>query len=501
MHQPYYKDVVHNSYVMPWAYLHATKDYWGMAELAGEFPDIHQTFNLVPSLILQIEEYGRAEARDPLFDLAFAPAEDLDQASRALLLEKFFPVPKTMIEPYRRYAELLSRRNADLSVQDLRDIQVWWTLAWMDHDHRPADLIEKGRDFSVADQAFLREAVMNTIRAVVPAYRRWQAEDVMEISTTPFYHPILPLLVDSRVDDPNVPIDMRCPEDALEQLRRSRTFMENRFNRAPRGLWPSEGSVSDAVASLASHAGFQWMATDEGILNKSGVHLYDGGHDRLYKPYQRDGITVFFRDRELSDLIGFGYMHGSPEGGAADLLRRLCALPEGSQVTIALDGENPWDYYPGSGREFLRYLYDGIRREPRLEAVTLSEARDRVPAERLDWLAPGSWAGGHFGIWMGHPEDHQAWEWIVRARAALMAQKGAISAEVWNQAYEELLVAEGSDWMWWFGNDFTSASDSIFDSLFRLHIANVFKLAGLPIPDGLDEPIKKSLGGRNAVMT
>jgi alpha-amylase/alpha-mannosidase (GH57 family) len=211
-------------------------------------------------------------------------------------------------------------------------------------------------------------------------------------------------------------------------------------------------------------------------------------------------MTVFFRDRELSDLIGFGYMHGSAEDGAADLVRRLSSLPEGSHVTIALDGENPWDYYPGSGRQFLRYLYDGIRREPRLEAVTLSEARERLPATKLDWLAPGSWAGGHFGIWIGHPEDHRAWEWIVRARSALMEQKGAISQESWNQAYEELLVAEGSDWMWWFGNDFTSDSDPIFDSLFRLHIANVFQLAGLPIPDGLDEPIKKSLGGHKAVM-
>ena len=495
MHQPFYKDVVGNSYVMPWAYLHATKDYLGMVELSGEFPDVHQTFNLVPSLILQLDEYARGDARDSLFDLAFAPAEGLDDVARTRIVARFFPVPvRTMVEPYPRYAELLSRRTGFFTTQELRDIQVWWTLAWMDHDRRPAALVEKGRDFSLDDQADLRDLVLKTLRDVVPAYRRQQDQGTIEISTTPFYHPILPLLVNSRVDDGNVPIDFRFPEDAAEQLRRAREFIQARFGRAPRGLWPSEGSVSEGMAELVSKAGFEWMATDEGILEKSGIPVYDGNRHRLYRPYRRGDITVFFRDRSLSDLIGFHYMHGHPRDSAQDLLRRLKEIPEGSHVSIILDGENPWDYYHASGRDFLRFVLDGIQNDAALEGVTLSEARERMSPYPLDWLAPGSWAGANFGIWIGHPEDHEAWEWIVRARGVLMGAKGSVADDVWKQAHEELLVAEGSDWMWWFGNDFTSDDDAVFDALFRRHIGNIYRLLGLAEPEGLEKPIKKSVG-------
>jgi alpha-amylase/alpha-mannosidase (GH57 family) len=501
MHQPFYKDVVGNSYVMPWAYLHGTKDYLGMVELHREFPDIHQTFNLVPSLILQLEEYARGDARDPLFNLAFAPVEELDAAARALIVRKFFPVPvKTMVEPYPRYAELLRRRHEVLTDQELRDIQVWWTLVWMDEQRRPAALVAKGREFTQFEQAWLRDMVLGTIRAIVPSYRRYQDQGSIEISTTPFYHPILPLLVNSRVDDPGVPLDFQFPDDALEQLRRARAFIEERFGCAPRGLWPSEGSVSEAMSELVSKAGFEWMATDEGILSKSGVPIYDGNRHRLYRPYRRNNLTVFFRDRTISDLIGFHYMHGSARDSASDLIRRLKEIPKDSHISIILDGENPWDYYPASGRDFLKFVFEGIRQEPSLEAVTLSEAQQRVPPEPLNWLAPGSWAGANFGIWMGHPEDHEAWAWIVRARSALMSQKGVASEEQWAQAHEELLVSEGSDWMWWFGSDFTSDEDSVFDALFRRHIGNIYRLVGLPEPEELQIPIKKSLIGRTGVM-
>jgi alpha-amylase/alpha-mannosidase (GH57 family) len=502
MHQPYYKDIVQDSYVMPWAYLHGTKDYLRMVELSAQYPDIHQTFNLVPSLIVQLEEYARGVAKDPMLELAFKPAEDLDDAERALVLEKFFPVPvRTMVEPYPRYRELMERRSGDdLSVQDIRDIQVWWSLAWMDWERQPRGLVDKGKNFSRKDQADLRLVVSDIIQSIVPAYRRAQDEGTIEVSTTPFFHPILPLLIDSRVDDGRVPVQVQLPEDAGEQLRRARNFMKERFGRQPAGLWPSEGSVSDAVASAASREGFDWMATDESILAKSGVQIHDHFRGRLYRPYSRDGITIFFRDRNLSDLIGFHYMHSNPRDAAADLIRRLKDVPDGTHVTIALDGENPWDYYPANGRDFLRHLFEGISREPGLEAVTLSEARSRLQAAPLDWLAPGSWANANFAIWMGHPEDYQAWQWIVRARTALMERRDAVPHDRWDMAYEELLVAEGSDWMWWFGNEFTSESDAIFDGLFRRHIGNIYYLIGLPYPEGLELPIKRSLGGRNTVM-
>jgi alpha-amylase/alpha-mannosidase (GH57 family) len=502
MHQPYYKDVVGDSFVMPWAYLHGTKDYLGMAELSAEYPSIRQTFNLVPSLILQLEEYAGGAAKDPLFELAFKPAEDLDEAERALVLRKFFPVPvRTMVDPYPRYRELMDQRaSGNFSTQDLRDIQVWWTLVWMDWDGRPRELVEKGAGFTGAEQQDLRGQVMEALRRIVPSYRRGQEDGTIEISTTPFYHPILPLLINSRVDDTGVPVDVQFPEDAREQLRRAREFMRERFGRLPAGLWPSEGSVSDAAVLLSRDQGFRWLATDEGILAKSGVPIHDYHRGRLYQPYTRDGITLFFRDRRLSDLIGFHYMHAPPREGALDLVEKLKQIPDGGHVTIALDGENPWDYYPASGRDFLRYLFDAIQGEAQLEAVTLSEASLRLPGAPIDWVAPGSWANANFSIWMGHPEDHEAWGWIVLARAALMERKGAVPSADWERAYEELLVAEGSDWMWWFGNDFTSDEDAIFDGLFRRHIGNVYHLIGLPHPESLERPIKRSLGGQSSVM-
>jgi len=505
MHQPFYKDLVRQCYVMPWAYLHGTKDYLGMAALAGEFPDLHQTFNLVPSLVVQLEEYACRKARDEYFDLAFKPIDELSDEDRTRIIERFFPMPvRTMLQPFPRYFELYNRRSHasgrhSFSDQDIRDIQVWWTLAWMDYDRRPKKLVAKGKDFTEKDKTGLRRLVVQTIRAIIPKYRQLQDDGLIEISTTPFYHPILPILIDSQVDG-RVPVDVHFPYDAREQLARAQAFMSKRFKETPQGLWPSEASVSNDVAMVASSLGFKWIATDEGILAKSGIDLSWDNRRRLYHPYKRGEITIFFRDRTLSDLIGFQYMHAPATESANDLIQRLKTIGDGSHVLIALDGENPWDYYPNSGRDFLRRVFEGIQNDPALEAVTLSEARARMPAERLDWLAAGSWANANFNIWIGHPEDHQAWQWIIRAREALMARKGQVADDKWNLAYEELLISEGSDWMWWFGNDFSSDSDAIFDSLFRQHIGNIFQLIGLPEPQGLKNPIKKNLGGRNLVM-
>jgi alpha-amylase/alpha-mannosidase (GH57 family) len=503
MHQPFYKDLARNRYVMPWAYLHATKDYFGMPALLEDFPDIHQTFNLVPSLIVQLEEYARGKAHDQMFDLAFRPVDELTAEDRKAIVERFFPVPlRTMLHPFQRYFELYERRERGEAFTDvdLRDIQVWWSLVWMDQDHRPMDLIEKGRDFTESDKEKLRRLVIETIQKVIPEYRKMRDAGAIEISTTPFFHPILPLLINGRCDDPNIPVDVRIPDDAREQLVRARDFMHDRFGAYPAGLWPSEGSVSDDVAQLTKSVGFRWMATDEGILAKSGVSLDGNNRQRLYRSYQRHGLRLFFRDRTMSDLIGFQYMHSSARDGASDLIRRIKEVGDGNHVAIILDGENPWDYYPNSGRDFLKFLFEGIRNDPAVEAVTFSEACERVPVEPLNWLAPGSWAGANFNIWIGHSEDHTAWRWILRAREVLMGRRKTVPSDQWQLAYEELLIAEGSDWMWWFGSDFSSDQDAIFDSLFRHHIGNVYRFVGLALPEDLSNPIKKNLEGRRLVM-
>ena len=507
MHQPFYKDLVRQSYVMPWAYLHGTKDYFGMPALAEEFPDVHQTFNLVPSLLLQLEEYAEGNARDASLDLAFKPVSDLTEEDRAVIIEQFFPVPvRTMLQPFPRYFELYERRSDPtrrhaFSDQDIRDIQVWWSLVWFDHDRRPQELVKKGSNFSEADKTGLRQLAQQLLKKIIPEYRRMQEQGSIELSTTPFYHPILPILIDSHAASDHPAVNVRFPDDAQQQVSRALDFMEKRFGKRPQGLWPSEGSVSNDAALLVSSLGVRWMATDEGILAKSGVDLSWNNRRNLYAPYKKGELTIFFRDRTLSDLIGFQYMHAPAAESAGDLIRRLKEVPAGSHVVIALDGENPWDYYPNSGRDFLRSLFGGIQNDPQLEAVTLSEALERIPSRKLDWLAAGSWANANFDIWFSHAEDYQAWEWVVRAREALMSRNGQVKEADWNLAYEELLIAEGSDWMWWFGNDFSSDSDAIFDSLFRQHIANIYTLIGLPVPDELGRPIKKNIAaGRKLVM-
>src|SRR5437667_4759519 len=241
---------------MPWDYLHGTKDYLGMATLLEEFPDIHQTFNLVPSLLLQLEEYARGDARDPSMDLAFKPVERLSMEDRDRIIERFFPVPiRTMLQPFPRYFELYERRSDPsrhhtFSDQDIRDIQVWWTLVWIDHDRRPKDLVEKGKDFSENDKARLRQIVIDTIQNIIPEYRRMQDQGTIEVSTSPFYHPILPILIDSRVDDGNVPLPVNFPSDPPNQFPGRRKSIRDPSGKFRQGLWPPEAPVPTVAALL-----------------------------------------------------------------------------------------------------------------------------------------------------------------------------------------------------------------------------------------------------------
>ena len=237
MHQPFYKDLVRKTYVMPWAYLHGTKDYFGMPALVEEFPDVHQTFNLVPSLVLQLEEYAEGTAHDASLDLAFKPVSDLTAEDRATILERLFPVPiRTMLQPFPRYFELYERRNDPtrrhaFSDQDIRDIQVWWSLAWFDHDRRPQELVKKGSNFSEDDKAGLRKLTQQLLKKIIPEYRRMQDKGSIEISTTPFYHPILPILIDSHAASEHPAVNVHLPDDALEQLRRALDFMERKIRQ------------------------------------------------------------------------------------------------------------------------------------------------------------------------------------------------------------------------------------------------------------------------------
>jgi alpha-amylase/alpha-mannosidase (GH57 family) len=515
MHQPFYKDLISGEYKLPWTRMHALKDYYGMAQILEEFPNVRQTFNLVPSMMVQVAEYAAGKAVDPFLQVVLKPAEQLSAEDRAFLLRhSFYSDPQHMIYRYPRYGELYNAAQAQgasaastFGIEDFRDLQMWSQMAWFDESFQERDSevrqwIERGRGFTLADQRRMGEKQREICFEVLPEYRKLAASGQIEISTTPFYHPILPLLCDSdiaRVSHPHVPLParFRYTGDARLQLRMAREYIEREFGVAPAGLWPSEGSVSDEVFSIAAEEGFQWAATDSGVLNRTlsrGVPV-----EGLYRPYRwhqgERALNVLFRDHYLSDLIGFVYSKMDAAQAADDFLRRIrenCAgiLSSGRDalVPIILDGENAWEYYPRNGRPFLRELYQRISNDSGLRAITVSEATKLLQPEPLDHVFPGSWINANFDVWIGAEEDNQAWAQLLLARETYDAAPNA-APEKRKMALEELLIAEGSDWCWWYGPEHDSANRPEFDQLYRSHLANVYRFLDQMPPEELSRPI------------
>src|SRR5579864_6563633 len=445
-HQPFYKDLVTGEYRLPWVRLHALKDYYGMVKLLDEFPNVHQNFNLVPSLMVQIEDYAAGTAADPFLSVAAKPAKDLSSEERRFALQYLFQAnPVNLIGRYPRYRELWEgfrqhgaspeRAEKYFTPQDFTDLQVLSQLAWFDEfflqEKEVAALIHKGRQFSLDDQRLVIEREKEVLGKVLPAYAEAARKGSIEISTTPFYHPILPLVCDTNagaVSSPALPLPQnrfRHPEDAREQLVRGLDLHQKVFGVRPKGVWPSEGSVSEEVLAIAHSVGVQWMATDEGVLGRStGVFFARDGNGRLPGPLAEklydihryeNGSTamhLIFRDHTISDLIGFVYSGMAAAEAAKHLIANIkeAAKPVLAQghdavVSIILDGENAWEYYPQSGREFLRRFYDGLQHEAGLEAVTVSEAIGRHKRfGKLASLVPGSWINANFNVWIGAPE-------------------------------------------------------------------------------------------------
>jgi len=516
MHQPFYKDLISGEYKLPWTRMHALKDYYGMVQVLEEFPAVHQTFNLVPSMMAQVAEYAAGEAIDPFLQMSLKPAETLTDSDRAFLLRhSFYADPYRMIHRYPRYAELYEVRQSQqrghgerlFGTQEFRDLQIWSQLSWFDedlqeHDPEVREWIARGRNFTAADQRRMGEKQREIVGKVLPIHQKLAASGQIEISTTPYYHPIMPLLCDSNiagVSHPNVPLPprFRYPDDARRQLQMARDYIKNEFGVAPVGLWPSEGSVSDEVFHLAAETGFEWAATDSGVLNHTlgrGV-----GVDGLYRPYrwqQQDSrLSVIFRDHFLSDLIGFVYSKMDAAAAAGDFLHRIrencqsfVAWGRDALVPIILDGENAWEYYDRNGRPFLRELYRRIADDHQMEAVTVSEALRHMEPQPIEHIFPGSWINANFDVWIGAEEDNQAWTQLLRARETFDSTVAVPEAQR-ELAFQELLIAEGSDWCWWYGPEHDSANRIEFDQLYRSHLANVYRFLKLTPPEELSRPI------------
>lgn len=549
MHQPQYRDPSTRRYVLPWTRLHALKDYFGMVKLLEEFPRLRMTFNIVPALGQQLEEYVSGKFRESWFETAFTPAERLNgEQKQEILLRAFQLNHATLMARWPRFVELDQQTRAagpeaatSFSLIDWRDLQTLSQLAWMDeeylaHDPVVREISARGKNFTEENKIALREKQLELLGRVLPEYRRAAERGQIEISTTPFYHPILPLLCDSNVareSNPHSPLidpPFQHSEDAREQLARARAWHERVFGRPPLGLWPSEGSVSNQALDIAAELGFRWFATDEGVLGRtigagfgrdaSGI---PDNANRLYSPWRVNltgapgsgprseppgrSIVGFFRDHYISDLVGFVYSRMNQQAAALDLHRRIRAIgervgaPKPLVVSIILDGENAWEYFPGAGREFLRQFYRSISGDPEIRTVTASEAAEEAgDAPALSRVVPGSWIQANFDVWAGDAEDVRAWDLLRDARTAytraVLAREeerpGAASLEKLAAAYESLLAAEGSDWCWWYGPEHSSANDAEFDTLYRTHLTEVYVALGMQAPEALAQPVKRA---------
>lgn len=534
-HQPFYKDLVTGEYHLPWVRLHALKDYYGMVKLLEEFPKVHQTFNLVPSLITQIQDYAAGTARDPFLAVAARPANELTPGERQFALRYLFQAnPERLIGRYPRYAELWGRFQGSGSSperamkffadQDFTDLQVFSQIAWFDEfflqEPEIAALIRKGRGFSLDDQTLVISHQRDLISKVLPAHAEAAKQGRIEVSTSPFYHPILPLVCDTNqgaVSTPGLPLPhnrFRHPEDAREQLQRGLDLHEKSLGVRPTGVWPSEGSISEEVFAIASELGVRWMASDEGVLSRTlGMsfmrdgqgRLPDASAEKLYTIHRYENgqtrMHLLFRDHAISDLIGFVYSGMPAKDAASHLMQNIenaaqPVLQKGRDaiVPIILDGENAWEYYPESGREFLRRFYDALQKDSAIEAVTVSEAIARHRNfNSLHSLVPGSWIHANFNVWIGAPEDNRSWDYLYHARNFYTQAAQNVSEEQRELALEELFIAEGSDWNWWYGPEHHSANDREFDELYRKHLSNVYQALGATPPDYLAQPIMGGL--------
>jgi alpha-amylase/alpha-mannosidase (GH57 family) len=529
MHQPYYTDPVSGTANMPWVRLHAIKAYFDMPLLLERFPAVRATFNLTPSLLLQLTELTSGTVKDLFLEHAQRPATELTPSERAFIIRHFFAANwGTMVRPFPRYHELLVKRGTKVGDQDLDrmarqftsqellDLQVWHNLAWFGYAAvsrfpRLQQLRRRDRGFSEEDKHEVLSIQQQVLQDVIPAYHRLAETGQIELTTTPFYHPILPLLIDTDSaqrarPDLSLPRRTQAVADAQAQLHHAIELHTELFGKPPVGVWPAEGSVCPEMMPLLSAAGARWFATDEAVLARSqraGPDRWDRRRD-LYRPYKVGGagLTAVFRDRELSDALGFVYSRTTPESAVEDLLRRLGDIVQHAPndelvIPIILDGENPWEHYHDGGEAFLAGLYSALSKgdlgssvRTRVQARTVSEAIESHPRPgSIEHLHSGSWINADFKIWIGHPEDNRGWELLRDIRGRLQQHTAALPPAQARAAWEELYAAEGSDWFWWYGDDFETDYKAEFDRLFRTHLRNALTRAGLAVPETLNEPL------------
>jgi len=529
MHQPYYVNPLTKKAKMPWVRLHAAKGYLDMIDLVTAQPELRVNFNFTPVLVRQILELVNHEVEDEWESVSRKPAASLDNEDRRHLLENFFKINwETLVRPVPRYAELLAKRGPGYTLAkldaivrtfneaDFRDLQTLYNLQWCGFSavrRFPVlqELKDKGRDFTEQEKNAVLDIHREILGLVLPEYRAAAERGQIELTTTPYFHPIMPLVYDTHIArrcQPQSPLPsaFSAPEDVRAQLRLAQELHEQVFGHRARGLWPSEGSIAPEIVPLMVEAGFDYFCSDEGNLFKSlkndpAWNTRNVEHTELFQGWRiyayEKTIQALFRDRPLSDFIGFDAARNETPKAVAHLIDNLkniakVAPADRGVAPLILDGENAWEAFPDSGEAFLTSFYRALTSTPELKTCRLGDYFDAHPAQvETCYLHSGSWIRSDFDIWIGDPEENKAWEWLKETRHFLVERlaQGDVPTKSAELAWWEIYAAEGSDWFWWYGPDFTIDTDFLFDELFRLHLQNVYRVLGIEPPAHLDVPI------------
>lgn len=528
MHQPVYQLSPEGDYLMPWTRLHAVKDYLDMVTILDNFKDIKLNFNVVPVLLDAFIDYGEKGLHDLHSRLTVTDIKDLTEDDKEFILNNFFDSNyRTMILPYEEYNRLFQKRQtmaeADISAfseQEYSDLMALFNLAWFDPSYKNEyialkKLFKKGKGYTLEDRQNIIEIQRDIIRRIIPAYRKYVEDGKIEITTSPYYHPILPILLDigsiKIANKEGLPVDLKMPLDAKMQTVAALDRIEELTGKRPRGIWPSEHCVSPKELDMFKEAGAEWSISDEGILSESinfeFVRDFKGYLEEPYhllKSYEyKNGLKMVFRNSLFSNLIGFEYPNYDSVLAANDLYDRikvmqskLLSSPDENHIlTIAMDGENCWENYPNDGINFLKTLYELIEKDESLETVLISDYLDREKNHKpLKNIASGSWINRNFKLWIDEPLKNLAWNYLkqVRDDFSKYVKENPYNPNI-ELARRELFIAEGSDWFWWYGEPNDSGRDNIFDYIFREHLKNIYLYLGLEAPEYLDTPLLSAI--------
>ena len=528
MHQPVYQLSPTGDFLMPWVRLHAVKDYLDMALWAKKFDKLKLNFNFVPVLINAIINYGENEAHDIHSRLTITPQDELTNEDKIFILNNFFDANyQTMIlanpEYHRLYQIVQSSGTEDTSIfsnQEYADLMALFNLAWIDPSFKTSNselkkLVKKGKNYTLEDRIAIIQIQRYIIKKIITTIRKLIEKNKIEITTSPYYHPILPILLDYKnIKKNSSPAndlqDLKTDLDAKMQTKMALDRIEEVFGKRPRGVWPSEQCVSAKTLEMLSSLGVEWSLSDEGILANSINFEFE--HDfkgyikepyHLLKTYKyktsTSDLKMVFRESTIPNLIGFEYQNHNPIATANDLYDRIKVLqskilssPDNEHLlTIALDGENCWENYLEDGASFLKTLYTLITEDDSLETVLLSDYLEKTKEDKLlPKIASGSWINRNFKLWIDEPVKDIAWTYLKRVRQdfANFVKREPLNPNI-ELARRELFICEGSDWFWWYGEPNDSGRDNIFDFLFRTHLKNVYRYLDLDTPKYLDDPL------------